>query len=665
MTLDLPEAERRDFLAREKNLSIRKEVEKLLRAHENADDFIAKSFADEYGLRENGLREENLVGKQIDDYKILEKIGEGGMGTVFLAEHAERDFSQKVALKLIKRGMDTNAVLKRFLMERQILSQLEHPFIARLLDGGSTKDGLPYFVMEYVSGETIKQFCENHQFDTNERLELFEKVCQAIGYAHQKLIVHRDIKPSNIIVTTDGTPKLLDFGIAKLLSPDWNAATTEATVPNFRLMTPEYASPEQLRGKMTTVSTDIYSLGVVLYELLSGTRPFRFENKSIGEIIETVTHSEPKPPSAAITSYKLQITNQDQKPKIKTRNSRKSQIANRKLNKDLDNIILKAIRKEPENRYQSVAEFADDVHRYLIGLPVKATADTRFYRFQKFVGRHRTGVLTSVFIALFLMVSTAITTRQYFIAKSERAKSEERFLQLRGVAKSLLSETNDALAKLPENLEIRKSIIEKSVSVLDSLSADDTDDAEFLSELADAYEKLGGLRNWNLRDAETALSNFQKAVNLRERVLEIAPNNIAYRTKLNSTLGALTEFYAIGGDTEKNIEIYQKISENNLRRIEIEPENPQFYYESSAVAGTLSMHLSNAGRETESRQVSGTGFELIERAVALQQNKPQTPENQEKAAFYLMQKAASLEKSGKADDALSIYQNAFEIADQS
>src|SRR5262245_33056462 len=246
--LDLPAAERDRFLAASGE-DIRHAVEKLLSTFKEAETFIGTPIIVQKGLRQKAL-EENLVGKQIDQYQILKKLGEGGMGTVFLAEHCGQGFSQRVALKLIKRGMDTNAVLGRFLMERQILAGLEHPNIARLYGGGSTADGLPYFVMEHVEGESIKDFCDNQRFDLNERLTLFTKVCEAISYAHQQLIIHRDIKPSNIIVTAGGEPKLLDFGIAKLVLAD--GANGERTATQFHVMTPDYASPEQLSGKMTT-----------------------------------------------------------------------------------------------------------------------------------------------------------------------------------------------------------------------------------------------------------------------------------------------------------------------------------------------------------------------------------------------------------------------------
>ena len=238
-TLDLPAEERGAFLANvEKN--VRFEVEKLLANFEDAEEFINEPAVVEFGFDENRANE-SPVGKKIDDYQILEEIGAGGMGAVYLAEQQGENLSHRVALKLIRRGMDTNSVLKRFVMERQILANLEHPFIARFLDGGTTADGVPYFVMEYVEGLPIKKYCDAFDLDTKARLELFRKVCAAVAFAHQNLIVHRDLKPSNILVTETGEPKLLDFGIAKLLNPDWTLDSAEVTATMFRVMTPEYA----------------------------------------------------------------------------------------------------------------------------------------------------------------------------------------------------------------------------------------------------------------------------------------------------------------------------------------------------------------------------------------------------------------------------------------
>jgi serine/threonine protein kinase/tetratricopeptide (TPR) repeat protein len=663
--LELPLPDRESLLSNSSE-EIRREVERLLANYQEAQTFIGTPLVVEKGLRPNAL-EENLKGKQIDDYFVLEKIGEGGMGTVLLAEHCGQGFSQRVALKLIKRGMDTNALLGRFLMERQILAGLEHPNIARLYGGGSTADGLPYFVMEYVEGEPIRDFCDKQQFDTNDRLRLFTKVCGAISYAHQQLIIHRDIKPSNIIVTAEREPKLLDFGIAKLLLPDTNNA--ERTATQFHVMTPEYASPEQLSGKKTTTATDVYSLGVVLYELLTGIRPFDFKGKSPNEISDALLTQRPLRPSECrvVTDRAARVTPTTPESKgsdtFSGSKSHKPQTSPRTLRGDLDNIVLQAIRREPERRYQSVAEFSDDIQRYLTGLPVKATGDTVAYRARKFIKRHRTVVTATVCFMLLLLIATAITGRQYLVARAERAKAEHRVTQLRGVAKSLLTETNAALKKLPRGLEIRKSIVEKSVAVLDNLSNEETNDPNFLNELADAYDELAKIRHWQLQQSRLALSDVQKALQLRLRAIGIAPD-LANRKKLSETLPNMAEVYVSLADREGLLRVWQDQRENDLHIIELDPGNAETYFAVSTHTEDLANVLEQLGRTDESAAQLKVSFDLIEKAITLQKAVPVSIDGQLAMVWFLMQKANLLHRWKKLDEALAVYQAAAELAEK-
>ena len=665
--LELPLPERAGFLANSSE-EIRREVERLLSTYKEALTFISTPLVVEKGLRPGGP-EENLVGRKIDNCLILEKLGEGGMGTVFLAERQGQDFSQHVALKLIKRGMDTDAVLRRFLMERQILAGLEHPNIARLFDGGSTSDGRPYLVMEYVQGESIKEFCKKRNFDIKDRLKLFTKVCAAISYAHQQLIVHRDIKPSNIIVSTSGEPKLLDFGIAKLLSPDRTDATVERTATQFHVMTPEYASPEQWCGKMTTTTTDVYSLGVVLYELLTGTRPFRFKGKSHLEIENAILSDQPLRPSACAQgtesgnhrhSTAAARKNADTSFVNRFRNPQRS---SRRLKGDLDNIILQAIRREPERRYQSVVEFSDDIQRYLKGLPVKATSDTFGYRAGKFIKRHRAIVTATMAFVLLLIISTTLTGWQYLDARAQRTKAEGRLNELRAVAKSLLTETNGALKKLPEGLEIRKSIVEKSVAVLDKLAAEETNDPNFLNELADAYDELGRIRHWQFHQSRLALSDLNKALQLRMRAIALAPT-LANRKKLSETLPSLADVYGALADREGLLRVWQAQRENDLRILELEPDNSQTYFAASTHREDLANILGQMGRTEESAVELKASFDLIEKAVTLQQAAPFSIDGQVALTWFLMHKASLLHRWRRMDEALGIYQAASDVAEK-
>jgi serine/threonine protein kinase/tetratricopeptide (TPR) repeat protein len=664
--LELPSAERDRFLAGSGD-DIRREVERLLSSYTEAQTFIGTPLIVEKGMRPNAF-EENLTGKKIDDYFVLEKIGEGGMGTVFLAENCGQGFSQRVALKLIKRGMDTNAVLGRFLMERQILADLEHPNIARLYGGGSTTDGLPYFAMEYVEGESIRDFCDNRRFDTTDRLRLFAKVCGAISYAHQQLIVHRDIKPSNIIVTASGEPKLLDFGIAKLLLPDTKVA--ERTATQFHVMTPEYASPEQLSGKGTTTATDVYSLGVVLYELLTGTRPFDFKGKSLVEISDALRTQRPVRPSdrqldteraAVVTPTAPAAEGPDTFSGSKRR---QPQTSVRGLRGDLDNIILQAIRREPERRYQSVVELSEDIERYLAGLPVKATGDTFGYRAGKFFTRHRTAVIATICLMLLLLVSTGLTGWQYFVARAQRAKAEQRLADLRGVAKSLLTETNAQLAQLPKGIEIRKSIVEKSVAVLDNLASDESNDPAFLNELADAYAELGKMRQWQFHQSRQALSDLNKAWQLRLRAIALEPKNVESRHQLDFTLLGLSEVYGSLADHEGLLRIWQAHIENDLHMIELEPNNPEAYYTASVRSEDLATALKEFNRIEESTAALNQSFQWVEKAIALQQAAPFSLDGQVSLVAFSMEKADLLHVMGRDDEALAVYQAASDLAQQ-
>ena len=371
---------------------LRQEVEDLLET-ESESGFLTEPAFDVHA-------EDASIGRSIEHYRLVELLDRGGMGSVYLAER--EDFVQRVALKLIRRGLDVDDVfVRRFHNERQILARLEHPHIARLLDGGTTVDRLPYFVMEYVEGEPIDRYCQTHELSIEERLELFRKVCAAVQFAHQNLVVHRDLKPGNILVSADGEPKLLDFGIAKLLDDDL-ADQTVATLEGQGLMTPRYASPEQIRREPITTASDVYSLGVLLYELLTGLDPYGVDTTRSDEIARAVCDKEPDRPSTAVRrrSAETETASTALEPgKLRSR-----------LTGDLDSVVLKAMRKEPEQRYGSVERLSEDIHRHLAGLPVAARTGTFRYRAGKFVRRHWLAmVVVAAFLLLLLASSTAVT----------------------------------------------------------------------------------------------------------------------------------------------------------------------------------------------------------------------------------------------------------------
>jgi eukaryotic-like serine/threonine-protein kinase len=349
----------------------------------------------------------DITGERIGAYRIVRSLGQGGMGEVFLAERADDQFRQQVAIKLVRRGLLSRHAQGRLRLERQILATLDHPNIARLLDGGTTPEGTPYIVMEYIDGAPIDLYCDGRKLNIEARLALFQTVCSAVHRAHQNLIVHRDLKPSNILVTADGVPKLLDFGIAKWLDDRQLMHTLAVTQADFRVMTPDHASPEQIRGDLITTASDIYVLGVLLHELLCGFKPFALRGNRFGELERAICEDEAPAPSVMVQAARTTKTYEIEQ--IAAQRSTTPARLQRDLNGDLDRIVAMAMRKEPERRYSSVEQFAADVDRYRQGLPVLASADSWSYRAAKFTKRHRAGVgLVAAFLAL--LISFSITT---------------------------------------------------------------------------------------------------------------------------------------------------------------------------------------------------------------------------------------------------------------
>jgi len=376
----------------------------------------------------------------VGPYRILETIGHGGMGRVFLAERADGHFDQKVAVKLVDRNRLTRELVERFRSERQILASLEHPNIARLTDGGETDDGVPYLVMEYVDGLPIDRYCDEHQLNILERLELFRRVCAAVEYAHRNLVVHRDLKPSNILVTGDGDPKLLDFGIAKLLSRESIDYTMAVTRGDLRLMTPRNASPEQVRGDTITTATDIYALGLLLYELLTGRFPYETDNNASYPLEKQICETEPTRPSAAVTQ--LQSDADSAQTINSARRVPSAEQLGRQLKGDLDNIVLVAMRKEPERRYAAVSQLAEDVGNFLEHRPIRARGDSFRYRAAKFLRRNRGGVALAT--GSLVVVAALITTYTYRLGvERDRAELEaDKALEVAGFMTNLFKEAD-------------------------------------------------------------------------------------------------------------------------------------------------------------------------------------------------------------------------------
>ena len=503
----------------------------MLLAHQvdTGSDVIEECAADAARLRLDAAAA-TKIGARIGAYKVVREIGHGGMGTVYLAERDDEHYHQQVAIKLINPGLGGEIIRRRFRNEMQILADLNHPNIARLFDGGETAGGVPYLVMEYVDGTPINVYCNEHNLSTEQRLKLFCTVCDAVQYAHQHLIIHRDIKPGNILVTSEGLPKLVDFGIAKLLG-----GTADAGATAMPFMTPEYASPEQVRGTSVTTATDVYSLGVVLYELLSGRLPYRFKSRVPHEVAQAICEQDPERPST-------------------TRRKR--------LHADLDNIVLMAMRKEPARRYGTAQQFAEDIQRHLEGRPVRARHDTFSYRAGKFIRRQKVAAGAAALIAITLLVGIIATAWQARVARAERARSERRFNEVRQLANSFVFEVHDAVANLPGSTTARSLIVQRGLNYLDSLSRDAGGDRGLQRELAAAYEKLGAVQYTptvaHLGDLPGALESHRKAAALREALVASDPSNLDYRRELFDSYWYIATLLGVQGDNTRELEMIRE-----------------------------------------------------------------------------------------------------------
>jgi tetratricopeptide (TPR) repeat protein len=478
------EASERDTVARAELLAgadprVRAEVESLLSAHDEPTPFLEKSVWQLIDAEQG----ERLAGSLLGPYRIVRQLGRGGMGTVFLATREDADFEQRVAIKLVRGGEN---LVQRFRQERQILASLEHPNIARLIDGGTTTDGLPYLVMEYVDGTAIDSYCRAYAQSIPEKLRLFLQLCDAVEHAHRALIIHRDIKPANVLVTAEGVPKLLDFGIAKLTSTGEHLDATAT-----RIWTPQYASPEQLLGRVVTTATDVYSLGVLLFELLSGRKPFNAETR--------LPNSEAPPPSSVAEDVATA----------------------RALRGEIDDIVLASLEVDPAVRYGSVDKFADDVRRYLTGHPIAARRSTFGYRASKFVRRNLLSVAAAVVIVVVTAVAFAATLHQKRIA-------EQRFDEVRSLARAVVFELHDAIAPLPGSTPARELLVRRALVYLDKLAAESQDNTLRL-ELAGAYLKIGDVQGLpyqaNLGDTAGAAANYRKALGIAQAAAAREPEN--------------------------------------------------------------------------------------------------------------------------------------------
>jgi eukaryotic-like serine/threonine-protein kinase len=465
--------------------ALRAEIESLLRRYDS--NFLENLSTPELPP----ISSEAMTGRQLGAYQIVRELGHGGMAVVFLAERADQEFRKRVAIKMVKLGVESKEVLSRFRNERQTLAALDHPNIVKLLDGGSTEEGWPFLVMEYVEGIPIDEYCDKHLLSVTERLELFRAVCSAVQHAHQNLVIHRDLKPGNILVTKDGVPRLLDFGIAKILNPEYFQAPL-VTKGDWRPMTPEYASPEQVRGETITTASDIYSLGVLLYHLLCGRRPYRRTTTSWLEVGRQVCEEDPERLSTAVFRVEQpsgEAANGEGAVSPETvsqaRRTKPDELR-RRLRGDLDTIVLKALRKEPQQRYSSAEQFSSDIGRHLRHEPIIAGSASTAYRLQKYVRRHRAGVAAAAGLLAILIAFAVVQALQLRRTTRERDRAN----RIADFMTSMFKVSDPGQAR--GNSIRAREILDKAANNIDKGLASDPDlQAQMMEVMGSVYDNLG------------------------------------------------------------------------------------------------------------------------------------------------------------------------------
>jgi serine/threonine protein kinase/tetratricopeptide (TPR) repeat protein len=626
---------------------------------------------DETVLKPKGRDAELPPGLRIGPYAIERELGQGGMGTVYLATRADQAYEKKVAIKVTRGTLGSPDALERFRGERQILAHLEHQNIARLLDGGTTADGLPYLVMEYIEGKPLHAYCDDERLSTAARLRLFLQVCSAVEYAHHNLVVHRDLKPGNILVTADGVPRLLDFGIAKLIDPEAGAEATRATA---LALTPWYASPEQVKGEPISTATDVYSLGVVLYELLTGHGPYRLGTLTPLEVMKAVVEQEAEPPSSAIDRT-VRLTSPDGSREARltpfsvsrTREGTPERLRHR-LRGDLDAILMMALRKEPDRRYPSVAAFAEDLRAYLTGRPVSARPDSAFYRASKFVNRNRWGVLAGLTIVALVLgaAANAFVQSRRVAHERDRAARVSKFLidlfsvsdpgEARGntvTAREVLDKGAEKIRHdLKEQPEVRADLLETIADVYNRLGLYDR--AESLAgeslifrrqkaddprALAQSLNLLGNILmdKGDLKGAEAA---YRESLELRRRA--IGPDSIEVAQSLNNLSSVVDP---LGRYDESDLLLQQSLE---IKRKRLAADDP-----------SLATSILNHGVNLYRRGDLAGAEKLLREALAIQRKA--LGEDHPEVAFSMQSVGVILDEEKKYDEAEKTYREALAI----
>jgi len=629
--LDLTGPERELFIERETgtDADLQRELRAMLQHANRAADRIAATIERVAGHATDG---QDWIGRRFGPYRIVREIGRGGMGLVFEAWRDDAEYDKTVALKVAPDWRDLDRLRERFRIERQILARLEHPNIARFLDGG-TDHGIPYFAMEYIDGKPVTQWAQEKNLGLRERIGLFRDVCAAVRYAHENLVIHRDLKPANILVDRNNTPKLLDFGIATLLSP---LAEEAAVTTGVRLWTPDFTSPEQIRGGAVTIRTDVYSLGLVLYELLCGERAQVADTSSPLALDQSICETEPVPPSTRTAA-------------------RGEKNLSRQLKGDLDTIVAMAIRKEPERRYQSVAALDADLARFLSGRTVEARPSTARYRLSKWIRRH--WLAAGAALLILVSIAAGITSTFYQARRAER-----RFQQVRSLADTFVFDVHDRIQYLPGSTEARKVIVATALRYLENLRQDAGDDAALLRELAAAYEKIGDVQGnpalSNLGDSQGALASYRRAESILTPLA--AHGDAAAKFELTSTVYKLGGLQHVLGDPAgaKQLERAREIARELVAQ---QGNDIRILGLAGNINADLTRLASDARDPRQARLAAQEATEIAQRMVKLQ------PSNQESLDFLALSQnslASAYRASGDLELAAQTYRAALEIREQ-
>ena len=591
--LERPAAERDAWLeAATGDAWLRAEVRALLAAHERAAGILELPGGAVARLLGDRPAE---APERVGPYRLVRPVGRGGMATVYLAERDDAHFRQQVALKLVRRGLDTADLVERFRAERQILASLQHPHIARLLDGGVAEDGRPYLAMEFVDGEPVDRWCDARRLSVEDRLRLFARVARAVHHAHRSLVVHRDLKPSNILVTADGHPRLVDFGIAKILDPDAVPGDAPLTRAGVRPMTPEYAAPEQVRGEPVTTATDVWGLGVVLYELLTGVRPFRGSTPM--EVEWRVRDAEPEPPSAAVLRAAADAdTDLDPEARARARGTQPARLR-RALRGDLDRIVAMALRREPERRYDSAEQLADDVERHLAGRPVRARGGHYSYRAGKFVRRNAWALAgAAAFVALLAGYAVTVTVQAREVrAALEQAREEaEENEQVAAFLVRLFESTDPA--RDPGDTVTAGVLLARGVERAERLRGQPSAQAQALDVIGRVHQSLG---------------RFDEAERLLERSLAIRRTAFGDRHPgVAESLHHLAALHAARGEYATAEPLFHRALA--IQRARFAPDDPR----TARTLHGLSLLLADRGDYAGAERTARQALEIHRRAHA-------------------------------------------------